>query len=46
MITSSNKKSASNNSIFQGEWSFLPTGLSAMTGVGIGLLIGTCLGWI
>ena len=46
MITSSNKKSASNNSIFQSEWSFLSTGLSAMAGIGIGLLIGTYLGWI
>lgn len=46
MITSSNKKSASNNSVFQSEWTFWPTAFSAMAGIGIGLLIGTYLGWI
>jgi hypothetical protein len=44
MITSSKKLVS--NSIFQGDWAFLPTAFSAMAGVGIGLLIGSYLGWI
>ena len=45
MVTSSKNKSTS-NSIFQGDWAFIPTAFSAMAGVGIGLLIGSYLGWI
>ena len=44
MITS-NKK-ATINTLFQGDWNFLPTAFSALVGVGIGLLIGNYLGWL
>ncbi len=44
MITS-NKK-ATTNTLFPGDWSFLPTAFSALAGIGIGLMIGNYLGWI
>ncbi|WP_319420952.1 hypothetical protein [Pleurocapsa sp. FMAR1] len=27
-------------------WTFLPTAFSALAGVGLGLIIGNCLGWL
>jgi hypothetical protein len=44
MITSSDNRLS--KSIFQGDWAFLPTVFSTMAGIGIGLLIGSYLGWI
>ena len=44
MITISKFKSVSRHS--RNNWSFLPTAFSALAGVGIGLAIGTYLGWL
>lgn len=45
MITSNNRKTIS-NTMFQGDWSFVPTAFSAVTGIAIGLMIGNYLGWL
>ena len=45
MITTGKYKTVSRPHI-QDNWSFLPTALSALAGVGIGIAIGNYLGWL
>jgi hypothetical protein len=45
MITTSKYQTLSHYRT-QNNWSFLPTAFSALTGVGLGILIGNYLGWI
>lgn len=45
MITNSKYQSIS-HSQNHNNWSFIPTALSALAGIGIGFLIGNYLGWL
>lgn len=45
MITTSKTQTVS-RSHTRDDWSFLPTAFSALAGVGIGILIGSYLGWL
>lgn len=45
MITTSKTQTVS-RSYTRDDWSFLPTAFSALAGIGIGILIGSYLGWL